>query len=114
MNPPIITLLPVSTNPRVLTFASFEFEVEHPGSFEIELLAGCGRGSGGSLVEVSVGEEKASFTVEETGGFQEFQPRKIGRITLPKPGRQTFEVRAKSKPGPAVMDLRQVRLLPAP
>lgn len=93
-------------------WASFEFEVEKPGAFEVELLAGCGRGSGGSTVEVTIGNEKLSFPVEETGGFQEFRPRTIGRVTLNKTGRHLLAVRATNKPGPAVMDLRQVRLLP--
>jgi arylsulfatase A len=93
-------------------WASFEFQVERFGAFEVELLAGCGQGSGGSIVEVKIGDEKVSFTVEETGGFQMFQPRTIGRVTLSKAGRYLLEVRATTKPGPAVMDLRQVRLLP--
>lgn len=94
-------------------WASFEFEMKTPGSFDIELLVGCGRGSGGSVVEVAIGDEKLQFTVAETGGFQEFVPRKIGRVTLKTPGRHTLEVRPQSKPGPAVMDLRQVRLTPS-
>jgi len=93
-------------------WASFEFEVEKPGAFDVEMLVGCGRGSGGSTVEVTIGDEKLSFTVEETGGFQAFQPRTIGRVTLSKPGRHMLAVRPISKPGPAVMDLRQVRLIP--
>jgi arylsulfatase A-like enzyme len=93
-------------------WASFEFTSERPGPVEVELLVGCGRGSGGSTVEVSVGDERLEFTVEETGGFQEFRPRTIGRIRLAATGRQTLEVRAKSKPGNAVMDLREIRLRP--
>jgi hypothetical protein len=94
-------------------WARFEFEVQTPGTFEVELLVGCGRGSGGSAVQVAIGEIKLDFTVEETGGFQAFVPRTIGRVTIDKPGRHLLEVRPQSKPGPAVMDLRQVRLIPA-
>jgi arylsulfatase A len=93
-------------------WASFEFEVERPGTFEVELLAGCGRGSGGSIVEIIIGSEKVSFTVEETGGFQEFRAKTVGRVTLEKAGRHRLDVRAVMKPGPAVMDLRQSRLVP--
>ena len=95
-------------------WASFEFEVARPGTFEIELLVGCGRGSGGSLVEVGVGEQKLEFTVEETGGFQQFVPRKIGQLKIEAAGRHTLEIRPKKKPGAAVMDVRQIRLLPTP
>jgi arylsulfatase A-like enzyme len=95
-------------------WASFEFELQKPGSFEVELLVGCGRGSGGSVVQVGVGDQQLEFTVEETGGFQQFVPRKIGQLKIDRAGRHTLEIRPKTKPGPAVMDVRQVRLLPAP
>jgi arylsulfatase A len=93
-------------------WASFEFELKQPGTYEVELLVGCGNGSGGSEVLVAVGKQKLKFTVEQTGGFQNFVPRKIGQVKLDKPGRCTLEIRPQTKPGPAVMDVREVRLLP--
>jgi arylsulfatase A len=93
-------------------WASFEFELKSPGKFEVELLVGCGTGSGGSEVEVAIGEQKLAFTVQETGGFQDFVARTIGTVTLEKAGRHTLTVKPLKKPGVAVMDLRQVRLLP--
>jgi arylsulfatase A len=93
-------------------WASFEFELKQPGSFDVELLVGCGNGSGGSVVVVEVGEQKLEFAVKETGGFQQFQPLSIGRVTLAAAGEHSLAVRCLRKPGPAVMDLRQVRLLP--
>ncbi|WP_254512228.1 sulfatase-like hydrolase/transferase [Anatilimnocola floriformis] len=98
------------TNPK--EWASFEFTLETPGTYEVELLVGCGNGSGGSEVQVVVDEQKLNFTVEQTGGFQNFVPRKIGQIKLDKPGRYTVEIRPQTKPGPAVMDVREVKLLP--
>jgi arylsulfatase A len=93
-------------------WASFEFEVKIPGKFDVEMLVGCGNGSGGSEVEVATGEQKLTFTVQETGGFQNFVPRMIGEANLEKAGRYMLTVKALKKPGVAVMDLRQVRLLP--
>lgn len=93
-------------------WASFEFELKQPGTYEVELLVGCGNGSGGSEVLVAVDEQKLKFTVEQTGGFQNFVTRKIGQIKLDKPGSYTLEIRPQTKPGPAVMDVREVRLLP--
>lgn len=98
------------TNPK--EWASFEFELKQPGTYEVELLVGCGNGSGGSEVLVAIGEQKLKFTVEQTGGFQNFVPRKIGQVKLDKAGRHTLEIRPQTKPGPAVMDVREVRLLP--
>ncbi|MCE9527640.1 MAG: sulfatase-like hydrolase/transferase [Planctomycetales bacterium] len=93
-------------------WVSFEFEVKTPGKFDVEMLVGCGNGSGGSEVEVAIGEQKLAFTVQETGGFQNFVPRMIGEVNLEKAGRYMLTVNALKKPGVAVMDLRQVRLLP--
>jgi arylsulfatase A-like enzyme len=93
-------------------WASFEFTVEKPGTFTVEVLQGCGNGSGGSEVELAVGDQKVTFKVEETGGFQAFKAREVGTLTIDKPGRHTLTVKAKTKPGPAVMDLRRVTLKP--
>ncbi len=93
-------------------WASWEFVASQPGRFEVEILQGCGPGSGGSQIEVSVAGQKLNATVEETGGFQQFVARNLGSVTLDKPGKYALSVKPLSKPGPAVMDLRRVRLLP--
>ena len=93
-------------------YATWEFELATPGTFTVEVLQGCGKGSGGSEVEVSVGDSKLTFTVKDTGGFQSFEAREVGTLAVGKPGRHTLTVRALTKPGPAVMDLRQVVLKP--
>jgi hypothetical protein len=64
-------------------------------------------------VQFAVGGKKLLMTVEDTGNFQNFKARAIGIVTLDKPGRYTLTVRARSKPGVAVMDLRGVTLRPA-
>lgn len=90
--------------------ASWELTLTKPGTFAVEVLQGCGKGQGGSVVEVAVGEQSLRFTVEDTGGFQNFQPRVIGTLTIDKAGRHTLTVRPRSKAKAAVMDLRQVVL----
>ena len=42
-----------------------------------------------------------------------FEARDVGTLKVDKAGRHTLTVRAKTKPGPAVMDLRQIVLKPA-
>ncbi len=93
-------------------WAHWEFEVAKPGKFGVEITYGCGTGCGGSEVEFAVGEQKLLFKVEVTGGFQAFVKRDIGELSFDQPGRYTLTVKAKSKPGPAVMDLPQVMLKP--
>jgi arylsulfatase A-like enzyme len=97
---------------RQSDWASWNFIVDKPGSFEVEILQGCGDGSGGSEVAIDVDGQTLRTTVEETGGFQKFVARSIGRMKIDKPGEHVLSVKALSKPGPAVMDLRQVRLVP--
>ncbi|HWG44668.1 MAG TPA: sulfatase-like hydrolase/transferase [Gemmataceae bacterium] len=98
---------------RTEDWASWEFTITRPGSFTVEVLQGCGKGQGGSVVEVSIGERSLTFTVEDTGHFQNFKSRTIGTVTLDKAGRYTLTVRPKKKAAAAVMDLRAVTLKPA-
>ncbi len=97
----------------------WEFTVTQPGRFQLEGLIGCGNGSGGSEVRFEVARsgdipapQVLSYTVQETGGFQNFVPTMVGEITLDKPGRFELRVKAVQKPKAAVMDIRQARLIP--
>ena len=63
------------------------------------------------MAEVIVAGQTLSFTVEDTGNFQNFKVREIGQVKLEKAGRHTLTVRPRSKAKAAVMDLRQVTLL---
>ncbi|MSR58049.1 MAG: hypothetical protein EXS05_10275 [Planctomycetaceae bacterium] len=100
------------TNPR--DRVAWEFTLQTPGRFEVEILQGCGKDAGGSDVELSVDDQTLRFVVEDTGHFQNFVARKIGAVELDKPGRHTLRVKPLNKAGVAVMDLRQVRLVPVP
>jgi hypothetical protein len=93
-------------------YLTWEFEVKSPGRFAVELTQGCGKGSGGAEVEISIGDSKTMHTVKDTGGFQAFERLSAGPLTIPTAGRHTLTVRAKTKPGVAVMDLQRVVLKP--
>ena len=82
-----------------------------PGKFEVQILQGCGKGSGGAAVDFVFEDQTLPVQVQETGHFQNFIPRNIGTVSLAA-GEHTLAVRPRSKPGGAVMDLRQVILLP--
>jgi arylsulfatase A-like enzyme len=97
---------------RADDWASWEFVVRTPGGFTVTALVGCGKKSGGSRVEFRAAGQLLTLTVPETGGFQNFAPQDLGRLTFKEPGRHRLEVRAVSKPGTAVMDLRSVTLVP--
>lgn len=91
---------------------SWEFTLNQPGRFAVELVQGCGAGSGGSQVALWLDDQKFLLQVVETGGFQNFLPRVIGAVRLSGPGRHRCRVEALTKPGVAVMDLRQINLRP--
>jgi arylsulfatase A-like enzyme len=91
-------------------WAEWAFDAPAAGDFEVQALVGCGAASGGAEVEIAVAGQTLSFKVEETGHFQRFVPVTLGRIRFEKAGPQALSVRARSKPGPAVMDLRRVVL----
>jgi arylsulfatase A-like enzyme len=93
--------------------ASWQFTVTKAGAFTVEVLQGCGKGQGGSEVGVEAGGKVFQFTVEDTGGFQNFKARAVGTVTIAKAGRHTLTVRPRSKAKAAVMDLRQIVLRPA-
>jgi arylsulfatase A-like enzyme len=95
---------------RVEDWAEWEFELPAPGRYRVEALQGCGAGSGGAHVDFAIGDARLTLVVEDTGGFQNFVRREVGELRLAA-GRQALRVEPRTKPGPAVMDLREVRLI---
>lgn len=91
-------------------WAEWEFAVKQPGVFAVEVAQGCV--GGGSRVRVEVGGEQVEFEVENTGHFQNFKPRMVGEVTLKAAGVERLAVKPQTKKGGAVMDIRQIRLLP--
>jgi hypothetical protein len=97
--------------------AEWTFAVRSPGTFDVEVLQGCGRGQGGSDMLLTLdpdgdGEANLAFVVEDTGGFQEFRPRSIGRITIDRPGEHRLRLEPTRIAKSAACDIRQIRLLP--
>jgi len=94
-------------------WADWEFSLANPTVFDIEVWQGCGRDHGGSDVVIEVGGKTFPMRVEETGHFQNFVPRHVGRIAL-KPGDgQRLAIKPQRKQGGAVMDIRRIRLVPS-
>lgn len=89
--------------------ASWTFQAPKAGTYRVTVLQGCGKGNGGSVVAVEAGASRCEFTVEETGHFQRFVPREVGRIELVA-GENSLAVRPVKKAKSAVMDLRRVIL----
>ncbi|MBI1312474.1 hypothetical protein GC176_14375 [bacterium] len=92
-------------------WAEWQFAVDTPGKFDVEVHQGCGKGQGGSDVQIDVAGQKLDFVVEDTGHFQNFKPRRIGRITILQSGNQTLQIHAVKKAKNAVCDIRLIRLI---
>jgi hypothetical protein len=93
-------------------WAEWPVAVEKAGKFEVHVLQGCGEGQGGSEVRVSLGDDSLTFTVEDTGHFQNFKWRKVGVLRAARKGRYALQVHPIRLASHAVMDLRGVRLVP--
>ena len=83
------------------------------GEFDVEIYQGCGKGHGGSLVQIQIGDQELNFEVEETGHFQNFRWRHLGRIRLSGSQQTQLKLVPMVKVGGAVMDCREIRLVPA-
>lgn len=93
-------------------WCEWRLQTERPGRYEVWLLQGCGKGHGGSEVALRIGKQELKFTVEDTGHFQNFKDRNLGEINLAEAGQHTLQLRPLTKAKGAVMDVRQVRLIP--
>ncbi|MEY3940605.1 MAG: Arylsulfatase, partial [Pseudomonadota bacterium] len=85
--------------------ASWTFQAPKAGTYRVTVLQGCGKGNGGSVVALDTKQGSCEFTVEETGHFQRFVPREIGKLTLVA-GENTLTVRPVKKAKAAVMAQR--------
>jgi arylsulfatase A-like enzyme len=96
--------------------AQWSFTISRPGEYAIEVLQGCGRGQGGSTMLLTVAadgtsEQSLDFVVEETGHFQAFKPRTVGRVMLAA-GEHLLQIKPNEIAKKACCDIRQVRLVP--
>jgi arylsulfatase A len=93
-------------------WVSWYFKVAAPGKFEVALTQSCGKGSGGSEVNFSIGEQVIKDVVPETGSFTTWTNRVMGTFTLEHAGEFQITVKPVKKAGLAVMDLRAITLRP--
>lgn len=93
-------------------WVEWHVSITEPGQFSVDVFQGCGKGQGGSVIEISVGDSKTSLTIEDTGHFQNFKRRTAGVIEIPKAGDYQLQIRPVTKAKNAVCDIRKVWLVP--
>lgn len=89
-------------------WAEWVFEVNDPGEFDLTLHYGCGPGNEGSKVAVLLNDKILEFSVEDTGGFQNWRELKLGKVTLKVKGKNKLAIVPLEKKGAAVMDVQKV------
>jgi len=94
--------------------ATWDFTVERPGAFAIELVLAADQGAHGNEYIVSIGDRTVRGTVRATGSWTNFEAQMASNIiNLPLPSTYTLTIRsAKKAPGSALMNLRGVNLVP--
>ena len=100
---------------RALTVSASDLETTMSATLEIESESqGSVAVPARLLLEIlkTFPEQPLTFTVEDTGHFQNFKERSLGAVTLAAPQVHSLQIRAKTKAAAAVMDVRQVQLIP--
>lgn len=96
----------------------WKFETTRTGTFNVEVLQGCGTGQGGSRAKLTLpaSENAASleFDVLETGHFQNFLWRHLGTIDVTASGAHSLKIEPIEIKHAALVDIRAVHLIPVP
>lgn len=93
-------------------WAEWHVRVTTPGQFRVHILQGCGKGQGGSIVEIEITGSRCRFEIEDTGHFQNFKQRDVGFIDLTQAGTFPLKIRTIIKAKVAACDIRQIQLVP--
>jgi hypothetical protein len=92
-------------------WAEWEFTVTRPGTYEVEMSHGAGKGQGGDIL-LEVNGAKFSFATADTGDIHKHTGLRVGTVTFAAPGDYSLAVKPQKKYGGAIMDIDAVNLLP--
>ncbi len=90
---------------------SWDFRVEQPRMFRVELVYAAPAGYGGKF-SVAIDDMKREAAVRETTGADVFSPHEVGFLTVRRSGRYRLDMRVVQKPAGQLMILRTIRLTP--
>lgn len=93
-------------------FAAWTLEVPQGGEFNVWFDWARPGGIGSGRMNLEVGGQSQGLTVPATGSWDQYQRRSLGRLKL-EAGRQRVVLRATPPVQSAVLDLREVRLVPS-
>jgi len=79
--------------------------------FRVLAQIACKDESAGAECVLACGEQRIEFKVAGTGGWQQYRQVELGTLELGS-DRCALELRARTKPGEAVLNLRSIVLAP--
>jgi hypothetical protein len=79
--------------------------------YEVRVVLACRNEDAGSKYAVEVAGRSLDGIVPGTGGWQSYEERTLGEVSLPH-GRHSLVIKARSLSGGALLNLRSVRLVP--
>ena len=91
---------------------TFQLGGGQEGEYRVEIELACADGAAGSRVQFDACGQSLDFIVPATGGWQSYRTVGLGRVKVPV-GSHSVVLRALSKPGEAVVNVRQVRMVRA-
>ena len=91
---------------------TWNFRATKPGTYRLTAEIACDKENEGSLASAYFENQERQFVVKSTGGWDQFQTMDLGTITIGKTGETKIVVKARMKPGGAVMNLRSLHLKP--
>jgi hypothetical protein len=95
---------------EVADLAEWRLQMKEPSKYEIILTQGCDKANAGSTVQVEIAGQKKSFTVQDTGGFQQWREVSLGTVDITQAGQYYLTIMAQKMAHRAVLDVQKVLL----
>lgn len=97
-------------------YATWDLEIDQPGTYSIAMLQGCGKGHGGSDAVVSLRQDdqvkaELPFKTIDTGHFQNFRWNHLGMIEVAEAGSYQLRIDATRIASVALFDVRAIHLV---
>ena len=93
-------------------WAEWYFQLAQAGTYSAKISLGCGKGQGGSEIEVSLDGQTRTFLVPDTGDYHTHTWVDLGEFRLARAADYALSVKPLKKKAGAIMDIESVVLTP--
>ena len=93
-------------------FADWSLPPLPAGKYEVTVHYGCGKGQGGSQLELRLGKQALPWKTEDTGGFQSWKPLSVGQLHIEPAATPVLSLQPRSKAAGAIVDIQKIVLTP--